>query len=188
MNGGKGQRPMNVLAIPGSLRAASSNVALLHALAALAPAGVRVEVYVGLGEIPMFSPDLDAAPPPAVVDLYARVAGADAVIICTPEYAFGMPGVLKNALDWLVSSGDLYEKPVAALSASPNEGGGQHALAWLRETLRAHHAHVPDGASFVIPFIRKRLDDSGVLEPDLARELAAALASLHAAVRANARR
>jgi NAD(P)H-dependent FMN reductase len=173
---------MHVLAIPGSLRAASSNVALLEAVAKLAPPGVAVEVYAGLRDIPMFSPDLDAALPAPVAELSRRVAAADALVICTPEYAFGMPGVLKNALDWLVGVGDLYEKPVAALSASPNEGGGARALAWLCETLRAHHARVPAGASFSIAFVRKRLSPAGELDAELAELLRAALASLVAAV------
>jgi chromate reductase, NAD(P)H dehydrogenase (quinone) len=173
---------MNVLAIPGSLRAASSGVALLHAIARLAAPAVHVEVYAGLAELPMFSPDLDAALPAAVAELSRRVAAAQAVIICTPEYAFGMPGVLKNALDWLVGAGDLYDKPVAALSTSPNEGGGARALAWLRETLSAHHARVPDDASFPIAFVRKVLSPAGVLEADTARKLSAALTSLELAV------
>jgi NAD(P)H-dependent FMN reductase len=174
---------MRVLALPGSVRAGSSNVALLRALAALAPDGVQLELYEDLATLPMFAPDTaDTALPAAVAALSARVAAADAVIICTPEYAFGMPGVLKNALDWLVSSGDLYEKPVAALSASPNEGGGARALGWLRETLSAHHAHVPEAATFAVPFVRKRLDPAGVCDPALASTLRAALESLRAAV------
>jgi chromate reductase, NAD(P)H dehydrogenase (quinone) len=178
---------MRVLAIAGSVRAASSNVALLCALSALAPDAVQIELYEGLGELPMFSPDVaDAARPAPVVELSARVAGADAVILCTPEYAFGMPGVLKNALDWLVPSGDLYDKPVAALSASPNEGGAARALGWLRETLSAHHAHVPAAATFAIPFVRKALGPAGVIDPALAAALRGALESLSVAVAARA--
>jgi len=174
---------MRVLAIPGSVRAASSNVALLRALGALAPSDVQLELYEGLAQLPMFSPDVaDAALPPVVAELASRVAAADALIICTPEYAFGMPGVLKNALDWLVSSGDLYEKPVAALSASPNEGGGARALGWLRETLSAHHAHVPEAATFAVPFVRKALSPAGVVDAALAAALCRALESLKVAV------
>ena len=178
---------MRVLAIPGSVRAASSNVALLRALSTLAPEGMQIELYEGLLTLPMFTPDVaDAALPAPVVELSARLVAADAVVICTPEYAFGMPGVLKNALDWLVSSGDLYEKPVAALSASPNEGGGARALGWLRETLSAHHAHVPAAATFAIPFVRKVLDPSGAVEPGLGAALRGALESLSVAVSARA--
>ena len=174
---------MRVLAVAGSLRAASSSAELLRALARLAPAGVEVELYEALGEIPIFSPDLDGeAPPRAVADFRARLRAADAVVLCTPEYAFGMPGLLKNALDWLVSSGETYEKPVAALSCAPNHGGGANALGWLRQTLGAVSAVVPEAASFPIPFVRKRVANGAVTDPELARALRGALAALTQAV------
>src|SRR3982751_6815740 len=101
---------MKILAISGSLRAQSSNAALLRAAAALAPADVAFDFYDGLGALPPFNPDLDeegmSASAP-VADLRARAAAAGGVMICSPEYAHGMPGVLKNALDWLVSVGEL---------------------------------------------------------------------------------
>jgi NAD(P)H-dependent FMN reductase len=170
---------VRVLAVAGSLRAASSSAELLRALARLAPPHVEVEVYERLGEIPIFSPDLDVEPaPPPVADFRARLRAADAVVLCTPEYAFGMPGLLKNALDWLVSSGETYEKPVAALSCAPNHGGGANALAWLRQTLGAVQATVPGAASFTIPFVRKRVVDGAVVDPELAAALRGALAAL----------
>ena len=80
----------------------------------------RIRVYEGLATHPHYSPELDTPDvPEAVQDWRRRLASADGVAICTPEYAFGMPGSLKNALDWVVSSGELLRKPVAALSASP---------------------------------------------------------------------
>jgi chromate reductase len=169
---------LRVLAVAGSLRGASSSADLLRALARLAPPGVEVEVY-GLGDVPIFSPDLDGEhPPAAVADFRARLRAADAVVLCTPEYAFGMPGVLKNALDWLVSSGETYEKPVAALSCAPSHAGGANALAWLRQTLGAVQAIVPEAASFPIPFVRKRVVDGAVVDPELAAALRGALAAL----------
>ena len=174
---------VRVLGVAGSLRAASSSAELLRALAKLAPAGVLVEVYDRLGDVPIFSPDLDVEPPPpAVADFRARLRAADGVVLCTPEYAFGMPGLLKNALDWLVSSGETYEKPVAALSCAPNHGGGANALAWLRQTLGAVQAVVPDAASFPIPFVRKRVEGGTVTDPELAAALRGALAALAEAV------
>jgi NAD(P)H-dependent FMN reductase len=171
-----------VLAVAGSLRAASSSAELLRALAKLAPPGVEVEVYERLGAVPIFSPDLDVdPPPPAVADFRARLRAADAVVLCTPEYAFGMPGLLKNALDWLVSSGETYEKPTAALSCAPSHGGGANALAWLRQTLGAVSAAVPEAASFPIPFVRKRVIDGDVVDPELKKALRGALAALAAA-------
>ena len=170
---------MNLLAVAGSLRAASSNAALVRAVAGLAPEGVTIEVYQKLGALPLFSPDLDTdAPPPAVADFRAEVRAADGVLICTPEYAYGMPGALKNALDWLVSSGELYRKPVAALSASPSPQGGERALAWLRQTLTALGAVVPEGASFAVPLVNKKLNGARIADVETAERLRFALSSL----------
>jgi NAD(P)H-dependent FMN reductase len=170
---------VRVLAVAGSLRAASSNQELVRALARLAPAGTEVDVYDRLGEIPPFSPDLDVEPaPPAVADFRARLRAADAVILCTPEYAFGMPGILKNALDWLISSGETYEKPIAALSAAPSHGGGENALAWLRQTLRAVSATVPEAATFAVPFVRKKLDGDVLTDADTIVRVGALYAAL----------
>ncbi|GLV53492.1 hypothetical protein KDH_03450 [Dictyobacter sp. S3.2.2.5] len=116
---------MKILVISGSLRASSSNTRLAKAIMDLAPAGIETHLYQGLGDLPHFTPDLDGDDPPAsVVALRQQLQAADGVLICTPEYAFGVPGTLKNALDWTVSSGDFSEKPVAAISASPLWGVG----------------------------------------------------------------
>jgi NAD(P)H-dependent FMN reductase/ribosomal protein S18 acetylase RimI-like enzyme len=154
---------VRVAAIPGSVRAGSVNRAVVDAIAALAPPDVTVDVWDGLGTLPLFSPDLDGDTVPVpVAEVRARLAAADAVIVCTPEYAFGMPGALKNALDWLVASGELNRKPVAALSASPSADGGVRALAWLRQTLTAMDAIVPPAATFAVPFVRQRLGDGSM--------------------------
>jgi len=124
---------MQILAISGSLRAGSSNTALLQAAATLAPANVQIVLFEKLAELPHFNPDLDQEPfPAAVVDFRAQLRKSAGVIISCPEYAHGVPGVLKNALDWLVASGELYEKPVALFNASLR---GTYAQASLRETL-----------------------------------------------------
>ncbi len=168
---------MTILAIAGSLRAASSNASLVRALAPLAPEDVQVSVFSGLEHLPLFSPDLDP-PPEAVVEFRAQARAASGVVICTPEYAYGMPGALKNALDWLVSSGELYQKPVAALSASPSAEGGAQALAGLRQTLTALGAVVPPEASFAIGLVKQKLDGDMVTDPALQAELRRALAAL----------
>ena len=143
---------MKIVAISGSLRAGSTNTALVRAAAGLAPEGMEVAVYDGLGGLPHFSPERDGdAAPDAVRDLRALLGGADGVLICTPEYAFGMPGSLKNALDWLVTSGELWRKPVAALSASPSALGGEKAHAALVLTLSALEAHIAAEASLLDP-------------------------------------
>src|SRR5882762_1143612 len=96
--------PLRVLALSGSLRAKSINTAVLSAVQSLAPAGLGVTLHRGLGDLPHFNPDLDTATPPAAVAAWREaVNAADVLLICTPEYAHGVPGALKNALDWLVS-------------------------------------------------------------------------------------
>jgi chromate reductase len=125
---------MKIIAICGSLRARSSNLALLRAATKIAS---EVQIYDGLASLPHFNPDDDeegATPPPEVASLRALLAAADGILISTPEYAHGLPGSLKNMLDWLVSDGALVDKPVAILTASPV--GGQFAQASLVETLR----------------------------------------------------
>jgi chromate reductase len=127
---------MKIIAISGSLRARSSNLALLRAAAAIAPEGIEVAIYDGLASLPHFNPDHDeesATPPATVAALRALLADADGIVISTPEYAHGLPGSLKNALDWLVSDGALVDRPVAILSASPI--GGQLAQSSLVEIL-----------------------------------------------------
>src|SRR5438128_346539 len=103
---------LRVLAISGSLRRASSNRALVNAAALLAPAGVEVAVWQQLEHLPAFNPDLDTEQPlPAVTDFRTALQKCDAVLISSPEYAHGVPGVLKNALDWVVGSGEFLDKP-----------------------------------------------------------------------------
>jgi chromate reductase len=102
---------MRILAISGSLRAASSNTAVLQAAAFLAPAGVEIVLYTGLGDLPHFNPDLDTDDPPEVVRaLRHEIGQCDGLLICSPEYAHGVAGAMKNALDWLVSSVEFPEK------------------------------------------------------------------------------
>jgi NAD(P)H-dependent FMN reductase len=127
---------MKIIAICGSLRAQSSNRALLQAAVKAAPEGMEVTIYEGLAGLPHFNPDDDeegTTPPPAVAELRALLAAADGILISSPEYAHGVPGSLKNALDWLVSDGALVDKPIALINASPV--GGQYAQASLVETL-----------------------------------------------------
>ena len=91
---------------------------------------------------------------------------ADGVIFSTPEYAFGVPGVLKNALDWVVSSGELNEKPVAAISASPLYSGGDKALASLLLTLTALGTNMGAGSSLSIAFVKSKITDAVEITSD----------------------
>jgi NAD(P)H-dependent FMN reductase len=149
---------MNIVGLSGSLRRQSSNTALLRALARVAPTGVQFTIYDGLGDLPHFNPDLDEegmVAPDSIVRLRNLLIDADAVVISSPEYAHGVPGVLKNMLDWLVSTGELVGKPVALLNASP--AGGTHAQASLLETLRTMNWEVVLEASRLEPFVHRRI-------------------------------
>ena len=138
---------MKVLAISGSLRAASINAAFCRAASRLAPPGVLVEVLSGMGEIAPYNQDLENAPPQAVQTLRARVGACDARIIASPEYAHGVSGVMKNALDWLVSYEGTVHKPVALVNTSPR---AHHAHDALRETLTTMSADVVAAASLSV--------------------------------------
>jgi NAD(P)H-dependent FMN reductase len=177
---------MRIVAISGSLRAGSSNASLLRAAAALAPAGMEVTLYEAIGELPHFNPDIDGegdVPPAAVAHLRALLSEADGVIVSSPEYAHGVPGALKNALDWLVSSGELVDKPVVLVNASPN--GGRWAQASLLETLTVMSARVLVEASLIEPFVPRKLDTHGnVSDSGVARALRSMLDALASAVTA----
>jgi NAD(P)H-dependent FMN reductase len=139
---------VRVLAVSGSLQAQSSNQALLHAARELAPALTTVVNGPSPGALPHFNPDLQND---KAVGLWREaVIGADAVLIATPEYAHSLPGSLKNALDWLVGTGELYRKPVAVLTATPRHGGGAMGRAALDQTLRAQGADVRSSVSILV--------------------------------------
>ena len=169
-----------ILAISGSLRRSSSNTALLGAAVRLAPRGVKITLYDGLAELPHFNPDLEGSEPPAVLDFRAQIAISDGVLISSPEYAHGVPGALKNALDWIVGSGELVNKPVALLSASPR---ATHAQASLLETIRVMSADVIEKAFVTIPLLGKNLDEFGIAaDPELSRLLLRAITEFTRAI------
>ena len=168
---------MRVLGISGSLRSDSSNHALLRAIPQLAP-DCTVVIYDGIAALPHFSPDRDVEPAPSeVARLRTLVREAEALVVSSPEYAHGMPGSLKNALDWLVSSGELEGKPLALLVASPS--GGQYAQASLTPTLEVMGAALVAATAFT--FTRKQIDDTGrLVDHAVAETLRTSLAALAA--------
>jgi NAD(P)H-dependent FMN reductase len=172
-----GRQPLRVLAISGSLRRLSSNTALVHAIAALAPVGVEVRLYVQLAELPLFNPDLDGDQPPAAVAQFrSELDACAAVLISSPEYAHGVPGALKNALDWIVGSGELAGKPVALVNASPR---ATYAQASLSETLRVMSADLIDAASMTVPLDGRHLDAAGIVaDAELSRVIRSVLTAL----------
>lgn len=139
---------MKTLAISGSLRASSSNTSMLRAAAALAPSGIEFTLFQGIGNLPHFNPDLDdETVSPLVEDFRIALRTADAVIFSVPEYAHGVPGVLKNALDWVVGSGELAGKPVVLFNPSAR---GTYAQASLSETLSVMAAKIVPEASITL--------------------------------------
>jgi chromate reductase, NAD(P)H dehydrogenase (quinone) len=150
-----------ILGIAGSLQPNSSNVSLLKAIGRFAPSTVKFILFQDLDKLTFFNPSQTNAAPDTVNEFRAQVKEAHGVIICTPEYAYGIPGALKNALDWIVSSGDLVDKPVVTISASPSPMGGEKAHASLRLTLTALSANLIEGGSLTIPAMRRKMDEFG---------------------------
>jgi len=174
-------RALEFLAISGSLRHRSSSTALLRAAALLASPGTRLIPFDGLGALPPFNPDLDRDPlPVAVGNLRVRIAASDGLVICSPEYAHGIPGVLKNALDWLVGGIEILAKPVALLNSSPR---ATHAHASLVEVLRTMGATVVPRALVSVPLVGWNLDAADFSAvPELAEQVRVALSALVEAV------
>jgi NAD(P)H-dependent FMN reductase len=152
---------MRILAISGSLRLVSSNTALLRATSRLAPRGIEITVYDGVGDLPHFNPDLEGIEPASVIDFRGQLQASDGVLISSPEYAHGVPGALKNALDWIVGSGELVDKPVALLNASPRS---TYAQASLMETIRVMSARIVTEASITVPLPGSKLTEDGMVE------------------------
>jgi NAD(P)H-dependent FMN reductase len=172
-----------VLCLSGSLRRRSANTAVLQAAQALAPAGLELELYGGLGGLPLFNPDMEAAgPPPAVLALRESVGQADALLVACPEYAHGVPGPFKNLLDWLVGSLEFPGKPVALLNASGR--GSHHAQDALVEILRTMSAQVLGGACGTVALPGAGCGSAEVLAShERCAELRALLAALDHALR-----
>jgi chromate reductase len=158
---------MRILAISGSLRAASYNTALLRAAAELAPAGVEVELYDGLESLPPYNEDRDTDLPPAeVADLRSAIASADAVLLATPEFNGSMPGQLKHMVDWASrphgKGSALWSKPVAVVGASVTDYGAIWAQDHLRKALGIAGARVLD-VELPVSRAQERFDTDGVL-------------------------
>jgi chromate reductase, NAD(P)H dehydrogenase (quinone) len=165
---------MNIIAISGSLRATSLNTAVLHAASRLAPTGVTIKIFEGIGNLPFFNSDLDGDRLPREVAEFRAVIGtADGLLISSPEYARGLAGVMKNALDWLVGSFEFPHKPVALINTSPR---ATHALAALTVTLETMSARLVKDASITLPLLGTANDaESIAANAELAAPLRSAL-------------
>jgi chromate reductase len=171
---------MRIVGLCGSLQPRSSNAAVLHAAARLAPAGMEVVAFDALRAIPPLDVTLDgdgAAAPSAVHLLRSALADADGLLISSPEYAHSVPGVLKNALDWLVPSGELANLPVALIGASSTHTGAIRAQIALIETLLAQSARI--AATLTLPGVNGKLDGDGELgDPAALRRVGETLVAL----------
>ena len=175
---------MKILAISGSLRAVSSNTAVLRAAARLAPDGVEIMLFEGLTSLPFFNPDLDGDTVPDAVAAFRGLVGeADGILISSPEYARGVAGVLKNGLDWLVASSEFPSKPVALINTSPR---ATHALAALTLTLETMSAQLVRDACVTLPLLGTASDEAAIVADDaLAAPLREAVALFAAAIRSS---
>ena len=147
---------MNFLGLSGSLRAASTNSALIDVMREYAPEGCTLSIYDGLGRLPIFNPDDEQRPGAEVPRLTAMVVQADGLVIACPEYAHGVPGGLKNALDWLVSGEAAIGKPAMLVHASPRS---RISRAALREILKTMSFDVLDGEEVEIALLGKKPED-----------------------------
>jgi chromate reductase, NAD(P)H dehydrogenase (quinone) len=177
---------MRVLGISGSLRRDSHNTALLrHAGELFAAEGAEFEIYDGLREIPPYDEDDDVeGGPAAVAHLRAAVAAADAVFFTTPEYNSSIPGVLKNAVDWLsrpLATNPLRNKLVAVIGASTGMFGAVWAQAELRKVLAATGARVVEG-EVAVGHAHTRFDDGRLNDPNLEEQVLAVIQTLMAEV------
>ncbi|WSE35310.1 NAD(P)H-dependent oxidoreductase [Amycolatopsis rhabdoformis] len=144
-------------------------------------------IYAGLGDLPHFNPDDDHEPlHPAVTALRAEVEAADGVLICTPEYAGGLPGSFKNVLDWTVGGGEIYGKPVSWINASSVAAptGGADAHESLRKVLTYAGARIVEDACARIPIPRHTVSDGAIVDPDLRGRIAMAVSRLVEAAKA----
>jgi chromate reductase, NAD(P)H dehydrogenase (quinone) len=177
---------MKIVAIAGSLRATSLNTAVLQAASRLVPAGVKIEMFDGIGNLPFFNSDLDGDRLPREVAEFRAVIGtADGLLISSPEYARGVAGVMKNALDWLVASFEFPNKPVALINTSPR---ATHALAALAITLETMSARLVKDASITLPLLGTTNDAASIAaNAEFATPLRSALECYVEAIRTFAR-
>jgi NAD(P)H-dependent FMN reductase len=141
---------MRILAVSGSLQAKSSNSVLLERAAALMPPGATLHVFDGIGALPHFNPELEVDGTLPVVDVWRRaIAESEALLIASPEYGHSLPGVLKNAIDWVIGTGELEGKIVALTASTPAAERGLRGLEAVKVTLGAVRGRIVGGAPIV---------------------------------------
>ncbi|ALS96871.1 NADPH-dependent FMN reductase [Lacimicrobium alkaliphilum] len=173
----------NILAISGSLRSGSFNTAAIEAIHQLSPSNIEINIYRELGNIPLFNPDIDAKTLPVINRLIAALRDADGLIIASPEYAHGISGVMKNALDWLVAGEEFVAMPIALINTSPR---AIHALASLREILTTMSGVIVDEACLSLPLLGSGMSANDIVhEPTFAEPLQNSLFEFCSAIQAS---
>ena len=180
---------IRVLLISGSLRARSTNAAVLRTLERLAPAGIDASFFNGLADLPHFNPDDDVVPlHPAVANLRNEIRVSDALLFSTPEYAGALPGSFKNLLDWTIGDDDvrsISEKPVAWINAAPRGAASAHAS--LEAVLGYANAVIVDTACAQVPVTSAMVgDDDLISDPQVRSQISTVLAELAVATRGSA--
>lgn len=162
-----------IIAICGSTRISSTNLHFIQAISMLVADSMEFSVVTTLGALPHFNPDLDTEnPPEQVLDFRCRLKAADGILICTPEYAMGVPGTLKNAIDWTVSSMEFSNKPTALVTASSM---GEKGHASLLETLKVLEARIIPETQLLIPFARTKISNDRIVHDQTLEEVQALL-------------
>jgi chromate reductase len=177
---------VRILGISGSLRRGSHNRRLLRAAGDALPPGAVLAEWDGLASLPAFDEDMEPTPPPPVVDFFAAIENADALLIATPEYNASLPGALKNAIDWAsrpFPENVLRDKPVAVMGASTGLFGAVWAQAEVRKTLRASGAAVLEEELPVGLADTAFTSDGALVDPELTARLGDLLEELVREVR-----
>ncbi len=164
--------PITIFGFAGSLRKGSYNKALLRTALQLLPKDAKLEIF-DLEGIPLFNQDLEKQMPEKVKEFKAKIKGADAILIATPEYNYSMPGVLKNAIDWAsrpYGDNSFEGKSVAIMSASPGMFGGARAQYHLRQTFVFLDMHPVNKPEVMVPFAHEKVNEQGIIVDETTRE------------------
>ncbi|CAN5604860.1 NADPH-dependent FMN reductase [soil metagenome] len=156
-----------ILAISGSIRHHSSNQRILEYISSTYSDQIEIEIYNGLTRLPYFNPDDDIdCKIEEVIAFRNKISSADAVIFCTPEYVFSIPGVLKNALEWLVSTTVLLDKPIAIITASSLGENGHESLQLILKTLGGAFN---ENTTMLVSGVRSKVNELGEFNEDVSR-------------------
>jgi NAD(P)H-dependent FMN reductase len=165
-----------IIAISGSTRQHSTNLDLVQAIMRLFQDTLDIQLSNGIAELPHFNPDLDTdTPPQSIVEFRQQLHKADGILICTPEYAMGVPGSLKNAIDWTVSSSEFSHKPVALITASSLGQKGHRAL---METLNVIEANIPETSQLIISYVKTKVKGAQIIDANTLEQVKGVMHSL----------